>query len=588
MINSFYIIRSWFLLLLGFLFLSGCGIESPAASKKMPELVVKQNFGITTRPQQIQIPVPASSTSQYLLIENPHINYIEVSSRHGANFWKTGDHYVFKNRPIDNRFFVFPIGASTIPDTLTILLDKAGENLSFVLRLLDEKSLTRFLVIDNYLIGGILGFYALALLLSLLLFLYYRTYKFFFFLAYVFFSVGWILNDAGIFFASWWPTATVWHQSSRGFFSSLTMILFGLYLYQNSTAFIGRGIKVVVLILLSFYAGKWALSFFVAGGYFPASLKYITMYINSICLLLLFGGVVIYLLIQWRKFQKIKFEVLSILTYCAFVIMLALRELGLSFLVIESFHQLEVLFFFPIQCLFMSAYLYQTTKAEREAVEKDLYQLKIHQQRTIEETVAQVEAAEKKRIAQNLHDEIGGIFVALKYQSLLFKQRVEEGLQAADLNYFIQLADEGIKRQYQIINELQTTLEQPSGLFNSLRNQINILTKSSDLKINLIFEANETIWPPFLKAQLYRIILELLTNTLKHAGATVVTLSVKEGASIQVLYSDNGVGFVNNQGVSGNGLENIKQRIQALRGHYKLESNAGGTIYSINIPFSNA
>lgn len=565
---------------------SGCEIQS--FDSATTGLVIKKNYGITNQPHEILLPVPALITSQFLVIENPHLNFIKVSSKLTPKVWETGDHYSFLSRPVNNRFFVFPLGVNATLDTLTISLNKSGENLSFVMRLLEEKSFTRFIIIDNYLIGGILGFYALAVLLSLLLFLYYRTYKFFFFLAYVFFSVGWILNDAGIFFANWWPSATVWHQSSRGFFSSLTMILFGLYLYQNSTAFIGRGIKVVVLILLSFYAGKWALSFFVAGGYFPASLKYITLYINSICLLLLFGGVVIYLLMQWEKLQKIKFEVLSILTYCAFVIMLALRELGVSFLVNESFHQLEVLFFFPTQCLFMSAYLYQTTKAERQAVEKDLYQLRIHQQRTIEETVAQVEAAEKKRIAQNLHDEIGGIFVALKYQSLLFKQRAKEGLLAADLNYFVQLADEGIKRQYQIINELQTTLEQPSGLFNSLRNQINFFTKSSDLKISLVFEANEMNWPPFLKAQLYRIILELLTNTLKHAGATAVTLSVKEGACIQVLYSDNGVGFVTNERVSGNGLENIKQRIQALRGHYKLESNSAGTTYSINIPFSNA
>jgi signal transduction histidine kinase len=582
-----YRICGGLLFLAACLLLLACGTQSRNKSEGTSDLVIKKNYGITTQPQKFQIPVSVTTSNQYLLIENPHINEIKVSDQTNSVIWKTGDHFPFESRPIENRFFVFPIGASTVADTLNLVLDKTGENLSFVLRLLDEKSYTHFLKVDNYLIGGIIGFYGLAILLSFTLFLFNRSYKFFFFLTYVFFSVWWILNDAGILFANWWPTSTVWHQSSRGFFSSLTMVLFGLFLYQHSNALLGKGIKVVVKVLLVFYSAKWLLSFFVAAGYFPASLKLVTMYINSICLLLLFGGVIVYLLKHREALRKNKFEVFSIVTYCVFVIMLALRELGVSFLVFKTLHQLEVLFFFPVQCLFMSAHLYLTTKEERKAVEADLLQLKVQQQRTIEETVAQVEASEKKRIAQDLHDEIGGIFVALKYQSLLCKQRIKDGVTAADFNYFIELADEGIKRQHRIINELQTTLEQPSGLFNSLRNQISLLTKSSDLKIKFDFKANESHWPPFLKAQLYRIILELLTNTIKHAGATSVTLAIIENAQIQIVFSDNGVGFVHHKDLPGNGINNIKQRINALKGQYELVSNSKGTQYFITIPLAN-
>lgn len=220
-------------------------------------------------------------------------------------------------------------------------------------------------------------------------------------------------------------------------------------------------------------------------------------------------------------------------------------------------------------------------------METDLRQLKLQQQRTIEETVAQVEATEKKRIAQNLHDEIGGIFVALKYQSSLIKQQLKEGLQPLNLDYFTQLADEGIKRQYRIINELQTTLEQPSGLLNSLRAQIELLKKSTDLNVDLEFNAEEASWPPFLKAQVYRIILELLTNTIKHAKADLAIITLKEHLDIEINYSDNGVGFSINDSFAGNGLTNIKQRIDALKGHYEVESNSGGTRYIIIIPLNN-
>lgn len=574
-------------LLAGVLLLSSCRTVTSASDDSAPALIIKKNYGITTAPQEIYLPVQPATSPQYLLIENPHINSIEVELQRSSLVWKTGDHEHFQSRPIENRFFVFPLGTVAVPDTLRLVLNKAGENLSFVARVFREKELYHFVLVDNYMIGGILGFYGLAILLSLTLFVYNRTYKFFFFLSYVFFSVWWILNDAGVLFASWWPAATTWHQSSRGFFSSLTMGLFGLYLYQNPDALIGKGIKVVVKMMLLVLTAKWLTSFLAASGYFPSSFKYFSMQVNAVALILLFGGVFVYLLRHWLSFEKNKLEVLAILTYCAFVVMLALRELGFSWLVFEDLHQLEVLFFFPTQCLFMSAHLYRTTKAERLAVEADLRQLKLQQQRTFEETVAQVEASEKKRIAQDLHDEIGGIFVALKYQSLMLKQRVSEGVKSEDLDYFIQLANEGIRRQYRIINELQTTLEQPSGLLNSLRNQINLLSKSSSLKIDLHFEVDETFWPPFLKAQVYRIILELLTNTLKHAKANWVNITIKEDTLIHLLYSDNGIGFLPEIVARGNGLENIKQRIHAMKGQYNLESSSEGTHYSIKIPLSN-
>lgn len=586
--NSLYTKTSLYyfvaILLAGTLFFSAC---QKASTPLNPKLVVKKNYGITTRAKEVYLPIQPATSPRYLLIENPHINSIEVSLRGQRLTWKTGDHYSFQSRPIENRFFVFPLGVLSAPDTLRLVLNKAGENLSFVARVFNEKDYLHFVLVDNFMVGGILGFYGLAILLSLTLFIYNRTYKFFFFLSYVFFSVWWILNDAGVLFETWWPTATTWHQSSRGFFSSLTMVLFGLYLYQNPDAMIGKGIKLVVKMMLLLVTAKWLTSLLAASGYFPASIKYYSMQVNAVALTLLFGGVIIYLLWHWSSFEKNKFEVLSIITYCLFVSMLTLRELGVSWLVFEDLHQLEVLFFFPLQCLFMSAHLYKTTKAERLAVEADLRQLKLQQQRTIEETVAQVEASEKKRIAQNLHDEIGGIFVALKYQSSLIKDQLKDGLQPLDLDYFTQLADEGIRRQYRIINELQTTLEQPSGLLNSLRAQIELLKKSTHLNVDLQFTGEEASWPPFLKAQVYRIIVELLTNTIKHAKAELATITLKEDRVIAINYSDNGIGFSINDSFTGNGLANIKQRIDALKGHYEVESDSRGTRYLITIPLPN-
>ena len=92
------------------------------------------------------------------------------------------------------------------------------------------------------------------------------------------------------------------------------------------------------------------------------------------------------------------------------------------------------------------------------------------------------------------------------------------------------------------------------------------------------------------EVSIYRIILELVNNVVKHAkAAEVIVQLVKHPAYINITVEDNGVGFNYNQMMhnpNGIGLNNIASRIDYLHGTIDFESGKGrGTTILINIPY---
>lgn len=89
-----------------------------------------------------------------------------------------------------------------------------------------------------------------------------------------------------------------------------------------------------------------------------------------------------------------------------------------------------------------------------------------------------------------------------------------------------------------------------------------------------------------IKLAVYRIIQELLTNTLKHACATTFSIQLSwTEAGIRLLTKDNGSGFDPSQKVDGIGLRNIRSRLSLLSGTMDIQSSPGyGTSFLIKIP----
>ena len=90
---------------------------------------------------------------------------------------------------------------------------------------------------------------------------------------------------------------------------------------------------------------------------------------------------------------------------------------------------------------------------------------------------------------------------------------------------------------------------------------------------------------------IYRIIQECINNTIKHAQASKIDISVKQNTKeVETEISDNGVGFNTNEVYyksSGLGLENIKSRIDMMKGKFEIESSKNtGTKINVKIPLN--
>ena len=91
---------------------------------------------------------------------------------------------------------------------------------------------------------------------------------------------------------------------------------------------------------------------------------------------------------------------------------------------------------------------------------------------------------------------------------------------------------------------------------------------------------------------LYRIIQEMLNNTLKHSQADTIQLQFsKPGPMLTISYSDDGKGFEIEKMMDSSslGLKSIQSRVDFLGGTLSVESSPGtGTAYLINLPFKSS
>jgi signal transduction histidine kinase len=202
-----------------------------------------------------------------------------------------------------------------------------------------------------------------------------------------------------------------------------------------------------------------------------------------------------------------------------------------------------------------------------------------HQQRLIQSEIVALER-ERNRISKELHDRVGTNLTAIK---LTVNQLLEKHTQesASEVEQQFQIAIQEIK---DIIYGLTPPSLERYGLFTGLKNYIAKLQRNIPIKIAIKTFGKE-VDDYELNIIVFRIIQELITNSIKHSFAKEITIHLSSFEDVlNILYEDNGVGFSYDPVQSGLGLDNIESRIQSLNGSVKFESGEFGISYAIDIP----
>jgi signal transduction histidine kinase/ligand-binding sensor domain-containing protein len=204
--------------------------------------------------------------------------------------------------------------------------------------------------------------------------------------------------------------------------------------------------------------------------------------------------------------------------------------------------------------------------------------IRMHQQKLIQSEIQTVER-ERTRIAKDLHDSVGTDFSAIK---MVVSQSLRK--------HNDPIAEE-VETQFQhTIQEIKTIiygLSPPGleryGLMTGLKNYTEKINGKVPVEITINTFGKE-VRDPALSISVFRIIQELISNTLKHANAKNISIHINAFDDLlSVVYEDNGKGF-EWQGGSGAGLYNIESRIQSVNGQLRFESSDYGVSYTIDIP----
>jgi signal transduction histidine kinase len=220
-----------------------------------------------------------------------------------------------------------------------------------------------------------------------------------------------------------------------------------------------------------------------------------------------------------------------------------------------------------------------------------LQKLQAEMQRQLLETSLQVQEVEQRRIAKDLHDEVGAILSATKMSlNQLIKKNTNDELNplAQQTKEFI---EESISQVRRISKELVPSTLEEFGLVAALDEFIKKIHAATEINFIINYDGFESNFRFDTKIELtvFRIAQELTNNALKHAEASeiILTLLLKDDI-LNFTFKDNGKGFdlekVKNSPKSGLGLRNIASRLSVVNGTHDVKSVIGeGTFTEINI-----
>jgi signal transduction histidine kinase len=208
-------------------------------------------------------------------------------------------------------------------------------------------------------------------------------------------------------------------------------------------------------------------------------------------------------------------------------------------------------------------------------------QAEIAHQKSLLHAIIESQEAERKRIGQDLHDDVGTSLSGLRLMIEMFKP-----VTGSDKNYESfatsskNAIDKIVKDVRNISHNLSPTTLRYYGLVAAITEHCTIINQSGKLEVILSNDADQLLQKLELPAAtaIYRVLEELLNNTIKHSGASEANIhfSVKENA-LSIDYSDNGKGLQTGteKVVSGMGFQNIESRLLNINATFFIAPYSG-------------
>ena len=230
--------------------------------------------------------------------------------------------------------------------------------------------------------------------------------------------------------------------------------------------------------------------------------------------------------------------------------------------------------------LVISLLSYRTYQQKQKIQQQRISELETEKQLTATEAVLKGEEQERTRLAKDLHDGLGGMLSGIKYSFQNMKGNLimtADNAQAFERS--MDMLDSSIKEMRRVAHNMMPEALVKFGLDTALKDFCNDINLSGALQVsyqsigleNVVIDQTTAI-------TIYRIVQELINNTMKHAAAKSTIVQVtKTNGQLSVTVEDDGKGF--DTGIlkqsKGIGWDNIKNRIDFLKGKLDVRSETG-------------
>lgn len=516
----------------------------------------------------------------YFGTDRSDIHFFEVFKVHDRKIdtlMLSGDAKHFNSRLLWVADLSFPIDLKPNETTsILIKIEKRGQLVTMNYFLQNENEFYKNTQKKHAFVFFYLGVLCFIAIFNFLLWINAKDMIHLLYLGIVFSNALLVVNNSGVGSQYLWPNLLSKNSSIFVFATSInvSMMLFFMMAFLNikdksilhlTTIYVGS-----LLTILAF------VSYFVPLGINSISIQ-LLLALSKLYFFLIIISLLLIIAVVIEQFRKKNSYVWIYAISVSFIVLFGLLLLLPSSSIINIW--IRPSYLIPIGNLFELVILayglavrFNNFKKANVRLELSLYNIKSE----VAQKVIQTQETERRRLAQDLHDDLGGTLSAIKGQ-------ISNELASLDTIKLVEKAIEDLRLVSR--NLLPPELEN-EGLVKAVQHTIERLQKSTKIKFTYITFGQEIRLSEEKELNTYRIISEILNNILKHSQAsTAITQIVFYETNLHISIEDNGIGIKNTQETLGIGLKNIHSRVEFLKAKMLIDSSENGTTIIVDIPY---
>jgi signal transduction histidine kinase len=205
----------------------------------------------------------------------------------------------------------------------------------------------------------------------------------------------------------------------------------------------------------------------------------------------------------------------------------------------------------------------------------------------------QLSEKEKASLARELHDELGGLLIAVKMDVSWLQKRWPNNDPDIHARWVrvLKVLDDGVDFKRRIVESLRPTLLDNMGLLPAVRWITQETCSRAGLQVTEIHPEHEPELIDDAGIMVFRLVQESLTNIVKHAHATQVKVEISmDQADMTIAIEDNGTGIDAHRrdAVGSHGLATMRHRVRSFGGTFEIQTPpSGGTRVEARVPLKH-